>query len=155
MATFPTLVGRSLEGREIRIPEDLPKGPRILILAFRRWHTRWIETWEGPLKEHQARCPSLSVWEVPALSRRYLPGRRFIDGGMRAGIPDASAREHTLTVYTNLSSLAQEIGLPSLDTIYVLLLDSNGVVVWRGSGAADQTQLDLFRTAFDALACDG
>jgi len=153
MSTFPVLIGRTLEGQEMRIPEDLPVGPRLLVLAFRRWQTQWIRTWEEPLQAVAAHCPALSIWEIPALSLGYLPARRFIDAGMRAGIPDASARAHTLTVYTNLRKLADALELPSLQTIYLLLLDAYGAEVWRGQGAADDAQVRAMTLALDGLSC--
>jgi hypothetical protein len=128
MLRFPSVSAKDLEGREVRIPEDLPPTPRIVMLAFRRWHQDLIDTWEPALRELESRCRELSVWEVPALSRLYLPVRGFIDGGMRAGIPDPASRRHTLTAYTDLSTLARELGLPSLETIYLLLLAPDGTI---------------------------
>ena len=105
MSEFPSVLARSLEGKRIRLPEDLPSGPRVVVLAFQRWHNALIETWEPALQALEARFRELSVWEVPALSRLYLPARGFIDGGMRAGIVDPEARRHTLTAvsYTHLT----------------------------------------------------
>ncbi len=153
MERFPTIEARDLEGRELRIPDELPPTPRVVILAFKRRHMELIATWEPVLAGLESRCRQLSVWEVPALSRVYLPMRGFIDGGMRSGITDLQARQHTLTAYTDLTALAGELRLPSLDTIYVLLLAPDGAIVWRGEGAADAQQTAAIAAAVDALAC--
>ncbi len=153
MSQFPSITAHDLEGREVRLPGDLPPGPRIVMLAFQRWHQDLIETWEPELKALEARCHELSVWEVPALSRLYLPVRGFIDGGMRAGIGDPDARRHTLTAYTDLGSLARQLGLPSRETIHLMLLDPDGTIVWRGTGAADAEQTATLRQALEGLAC--
>ena len=153
MSEFPSILAHSLEGKRIRLPEDLPSGPRVVVLAFQRWHTALIETWEPALQALEARCRELSVWEVPALSRLYLPARGFIDGGMRAGIVDPEARRHTLTAYTDLKALARELELPSLETIYLLLLGPEGTIVWRGEGPADAEQTTALEQALEALAC--
>ena len=155
MAKFPSITARDLEGGEVRVPEDLPAGPRIVILAFRRSHTRLIETWEPALQSLEARCRELSVWEVPALSRLYLPARSFIDGGMRMGIVDKDARLHTLTAYTNLTTLARELDLPSLDTIYLLLVDPDGTILWQGEGSVDEGQVKALHEALETMACGG
>jgi hypothetical protein len=140
MSRFPPVLAHDLEGKRIRIPEDLPAGPHVVIVAFERWQQTQADSWEPALQELEERCRELSVWEVPALSRLYLPARGFIDGGMRAGIPDIEARRHTLTAYTDLRSLAGALQLPSLETIYVLLLAPDGTIVWQGSGEADAAQ---------------
>lgn len=153
MERFPQIKARDLEGRDVALPDDLPPTPRVVILAFKRRHMELIETWEPVLETLESRCRQLSVWEVPALSRVYLPMRGFIDGGMRSGITDPDARRHTLTAYTDLSSLAHDLGLPSLDTIYVLLLAPDGTIVWRGEGPADAEQTAAIRQAVEDLAC--
>ncbi|MFC2081832.1 hypothetical protein ACFLR0_01470 [Candidatus Bipolaricaulota bacterium] len=153
MSKFPSVKAHDLEGHEVRIPEDLPAGPRIVMLAFQRWQTELIETWEPALQALEERCRELSVWEVPALSRLYLPARAFIDGGMRSGIADKDARLHTLTAYTNLSALARDLELPSLETIYLLLVAPDGTILWRGEGAANEEQISALKQAVEALAC--
>jgi len=151
---FPSIVARDLEGNNVRIPEDLPAGPRLVVLAFQRWHTKLIETWEPALETLEARCRELSVWEVPTLSRLYLPARGFIDGGMRAGIVDRDARLHTLTVYANRSALARKLELPSLETIYLLLVAPDATLVWQGEGAANEAQVLALKQALEQLACE-
>ena len=116
---FPTLETRSLEGDAVRVPDDLPSNPSIVLLPFQRWHQDLIETWDGVLGELAREHPTLSVWEVPALSRLYVPSRFFIDGGMRAGIPSPDTRRHTLTAYTDLRVLARKLSLPGFDTLHV------------------------------------
>jgi hypothetical protein len=153
MQRFPSIKARDLEGRDVALPDELPQTPRVVILAFKRWHTELIESWEPVLEALESRCRQLSVWEVPALSRVYLPVRGFIDGGMRSGITEPEARQHTLTAYTDLSALARELGLPSLDTIYVLLLAPDGTILWRGQGPADAEQTAAMRQAVEELAC--
>ena len=72
---------------------------------------------------------------------------------MRAGIVDPEARRHTLTAYTDLKALARELELPSLETIYLLLLSPEGTIVWRGEGPADAEQTTALEQALEALAC--
>lgn len=155
MSKFPSVTAHDLEGHQVRVPEDLPAGPRIVILAFQRWHTELVETWEPALHSLETRCRELSVWEVPALARLYLPARTFIDGGMRAGTVDADARLHTLTVYTDLSALARKLELSSLETIHLLLLAPDGTILWQGRGAADEVQILALKQALEKSACRG
>lgn len=149
---FPTLETRDLEGTHVQVPDDLPGSPRIVLLPFQRWHQLLVDGWSRPIHALAAAYPQLTVWEVPALSRRYLAGRFYIDGGMKAGIPDPTTRRHTLTAYTDLSALSQKLGLPSLETVYVFLLDASGEIVWRGSGEVDDAQLEELAGALDLLA---
>ena len=148
---FPTLETRDLEGKHVRVPDDLPSGPRIILLPFKRWHQLIVDGWNRPIKTLAETYPQLTVWELPALSRSYLVGRFYIDGGMRAGIPDTDVRRHTLTSYTDLSALARELELPDFETVDVFLLDASGEIVWRGSGQVDEEQFSALEGALAKL----
>ena len=144
---FPEIEARSLEGERYRLPDDLPSGPRIILLPFQQWQQILIEGWRPALEQLERERPDLTFWEVPALSRKYAPGRFYIDGGMRLGIPDVEVRRHTLTAYTDLRRLAEELDIPGFDTMHLFLLDRVGTILWRGSGEIADEQLEGLRAA--------
>lgn len=146
---FPMLKVRDLEGLEHEIPDGLPGGPHVIILAFQQWHQRLVEEWRPHLEALAQEHPGTEVWEVPSLSRGYRLFRAGIDGGMRAGITDPEVRRHTLTTYTDLQKLAEDLHLSSLDTIHLFLVDCSGAILWRAQG--DPTQ-ELLETLDEAMA---
>jgi hypothetical protein len=148
---FPEIKASDLEGREYRLPDELPAGPRIVLLPFQRHQQIVVEGWGARIEPLQDAHPELTVWEVPALSRGYRIMRSYIDGGMRAGIPDVDVRRHTLTTYTDLGALASALELPTFDTVYVFLLDAAGDIRWRGSGEADDAQVEALAAALAVL----
>lgn len=150
-ARFPTLTGRDLEGKEVVIPRDLPGEARLLIVAFQRRHQLQVDSWSGVLVDLGARHPGLEVWEIPTLSSGYRLARAFIDGGMRAGIPDPHTRRHTLTVYTSLRDVQRRLGLADFDSICLYLLDRDGTVVWSGPGGHDDARAAGLTSALEDL----
>jgi hypothetical protein len=36
---FPAIVAHDLEGRRYELPDELSDGPRLVMVAFHRWHT--------------------------------------------------------------------------------------------------------------------
>jgi hypothetical protein len=144
---FPALRVRDLEGVEYLIPDELPGGPHVIVLAFRQWHQALVDQWKGPLEQIAGRHPGTEVWEVPSLSKGYRLFRSSIDGGMRAGIPDPTVRRHTLTAYTDLTHLARDLELPSLDTVYVFVVDCDGAIRWRGHDLPDAAALEALEAA--------
>ena len=138
---FPMLKVRDLEGLDHVIPDELPGGPHVIILAFQQWHQTLVDLWKPHLEAIAGRHPGTEVWEVPSISRGYRLFRAGIDGGMRAGIPNPDVRRHTLTTYTDLNALADDLELPSLDTIYVFLVDCRGTVLWRTEGGPTEEAL--------------
>jgi hypothetical protein len=118
-----TLDAKDLEGRPVRRPDGLPGRLRLLIIAFQRWHQGLIDTWASALVLLRTDHPEMEVWGVPALSSGYRVCRRFIDGGMGAGIRDEGARRHTLAARTRLEDLSRALGIEDLSTIRPCLVD--------------------------------
>jgi len=131
---FPALKVRDLEGTDYVIPDGLPGGPHVIVVAFQQWHQMIVNRWKPSLEAIAERHPGTEVWEVPSLSRGYRLFRSGIDGGMRAGIPDVNVRRHTLTAYTDLGALAASLGIDSFETVYLFVVDCDGTVRWRGEG---------------------
>jgi hypothetical protein len=134
---FPALAVRDLEGTEHVIPDDLPGGPHVIVLAFQQWHQSLVQAWKPDLERLADDHPGTEVWEVPSISSGYRLFRSGIDGGMRAGIPDPETRRHTLTVYTDLRALAKDLDIATLDTVQLFLVDCSGAILWRASGEPD------------------
>jgi hypothetical protein len=123
-AMFPTLDTTSLDGRRARLPDDLDR-PTIVILAFQRWQQSEVDAWMEELEA--LGCP-YPIFEVPAIRRRYRWARSFIDGGMRAGIPDPRVRARTLTVYTDVGPMLAALGVSSTDHVVVTLVEPSGTL---------------------------
>jgi hypothetical protein len=146
---FPPLKVRDLEGTAHTIPDDLPGGPHLLVMAFQRWHQSIVDDWTPSLTALAGRHPGTEVWEVPNLSKGFRLFRSGIDGGMAAAIPDVSARRHTLTANTDLRELAGDLGLTSLDTVHVYLVDCSGHILWQAEGEPTSEALAAFEAALN------
>jgi predicted transcriptional regulator len=57
---------------------------------------------------------------------------------MRAGIPNQATREKTITLYIDKKALRRALEIPNEETIWVLVLDKQGNVLWRTEGAYSQ-----------------
>ncbi len=137
---FPTIPARDLEQTAYTLPDDLPGRWRIVLMPFKRWQQIVVGAWIDALEPLTSTHPEITVWEVPTLSSAWAPARGYIDGGMRAGIPDIDVRRHTLTAYTTLSRISKELDVPSFEQVQVFLLDAHGEIAWRGSGDPDPAQ---------------
>ena len=134
---FPHLRTRDLEGAELELPQALSGDPSVVIVAFDRRQQATVDTWLPWLTELRTRTPGLEVYEVPTISRRWVPARRMIDGGMRAGIPAPLTRRRTLTTYTDVRAVVDALGLDGTKDIAVTVVDAGGAILWRGVGGYD------------------
>lgn len=145
---FPTVTGRNLEGRELRLPDDF--GERTVVLvAFRQRQQRDVNTWLPELDARRAADPALEVYEIPTLSNGWIPLRWWIDGGMARGIKDRQVREATVTLYLDKRPFKEALGITGEDAIHVLVLDSLGRVTHRSTGPATAENIAALRRALE------
>ncbi len=152
--------GRALDGSPCRLPDELPGERTLVVIAFRQRHQsdvdRWIELAVElgvPASPFGRTLPMrTAVIEVPLLGRRWLPARRFIDGGMATGIADPVVLARTITAYTDPVAFRRACGLQGGGRrIEVLLARRDGSVDWSAQGAPDAGS----RAAFAAALAGG
>ncbi len=134
MTSFPHLQARSLEGQWLTLPDEFAGDLNCVVIAFHRHHQRLVNTWLPHLEAVAAATPGVCFYEMPTISRRWLPARWFIDGGMVQAIADQAARERTVTVYDRVSPIVEALGLDGTATIATVLVDRRGDVLWQCSG---------------------
>jgi len=75
--------------------------------------------------------------EVPVLATAWRPARRFIDGGMTAGIGDPDVLARTITVYTNIAAFQRALAIPGSEDVHALVVRQDGTILARGRGDPD------------------
>jgi carbon monoxide dehydrogenase subunit G len=141
------LSGRALDGKEYELPGDLPKQHNFVVVAFRREQQRVVDQWLPWLIDLEQRRSDVAVYELPVLSSVYGPARWFIDGGMTRGIPDPSARARTITVYTDVRRVVDDLGLAGTDTIAVLIVKRSGQVLASEVGGFEEQKAERLAAA--------
>ena len=131
---FPEVEGKSLAGSHLQLPGDFDGDPTLALVAFQRHQQRDIDTWIPLSIALTEEFPDLRSYEVPVIPRGYRLVSWFIDGGMRAGIPDPAIRSTTITVYTDKSRFLAALDLGGDDVIQILLIATDGTIIWRADG---------------------
>lgn len=131
---FPSVEGSNLAGRRFRLPRDFEGRFNIVLIAFEMEHQTDVDTWVPLIKHLAAADPQVRYYELPTIWRMNPVRQWIIDSGMRMGIPDPKTREATITLYLDRQAFCQALDLPHTRVIYVLLVDTEGEVLWRESG---------------------
>lgn len=79
----------------------------------------------------------VAVVEIPALSTQWRPVRRFIDGGMTAGIRDPDVLARTITVYTDVNGLRRALAIPDGSDVWAFVVTRQGEILAEGHGEPD------------------
>jgi hypothetical protein len=131
---FPDVRGTNLAREEFELPADLGAEYAIVMIAFQQYQQLEVNTWIPIAQEYSARFDALTYYEFPTIDRLNPAARAFIDGGMRAGIPDPIARATTITLYLDKPAFRKVLDIPGEDQIVVMLINREGEVFWRVEG---------------------
>jgi hypothetical protein len=132
---FPAARGDNLLRQTMNLPQDLEGELNILLIAFQRWQQTLVDTWLPTVQQIEQAHPHVRYYELPTIQRLNVLAQTFINAGMRAGIPDPMARERTITLYVDKAAFRKALELPHEESIYVLLVNRQGQVLWRTEGA--------------------
>jgi hypothetical protein len=145
-ARFPAVGGRTLLGLELALPGEFPADRTLAVVAFQRWHQARVDRWIAravaagvpPTTRGETGRRPVAVVEVPVLSTRWRPARRFIDGGMTAGIGDPDVLAGTITVYANVAAFQRSLGIPGSDDVHAFVVTRDGTILARAHGEPDE-----------------
>jgi hypothetical protein len=148
---FPVVSGYNLMRVEYEFPQDFEGSYNLLFIPFQQWQQRQVNTWIPAAQELEREKQGLIYYEFPTIYE--LPGfsRTFINEGMRAGIPDQTARERTITLYLDKESFKDALAIKDEETITVLLVNSDGEILWREKGEFSAAKLDDLRGILNDL----
>lgn len=151
-AKFPELKASNLERSEFHLPQDFAGERNLVLIAFQREQQEQLDTWLKEMKRFQEVDPGFEYYELPTIEKLNSLMRWFIDTGMRRGIPDKNARARTITLYIDKKPFLDSLQLPSEKTVYALLVDRSGNVLWRTEGTFDEAKGEGLRKVLQRVS---
>ena len=133
-AHFPVVSGFNLNRQEFEFPRDFEGDYNLVIVPFQQYQQQIVDTWIPFAQEIEASFPGFIYYELPTIYEMPVLSRTFINEGMRAGIPDQTARERTITLYLNKDTFKSALDIPSEDDIYLFVVNREGEILWRAKG---------------------
>jgi hypothetical protein len=152
---FPVISGFNLNRQEFEFPRDFEGDLNLVIVAFQQYQQRTVNTWLPYAQELESTFSKFIYYELPTISDRSVLSRTFINEGMRAGIPDQTARERTITLYLNKGEFRSALDIPNEDDIYLFLVDQNGNVFWHSSGEYSEAKASELIEVIEAQSQQG
>ena len=134
-AHFPVVSGFNLNRQEFTFPRDFDGDYNLVIVPFQQYQQQIVNTWIPFAQEVEASFPGFIYYELPTINEMPVLSRTFINEGMRAGIPDQTARERTITLYLNKETFKTALDITTEEDIFLFLVDRDGEILWRTTGA--------------------
>lgn len=86
------------------------------------------------MQEVEASFPGFFNYELPTIYEMPVLSRTLLDEGMRAGTPDQTARERTITLYLDKETFKSALNITSENDIHLFVVHQNGEILWRTKG---------------------
>ncbi len=131
---FPLVSGFNLNRQEFEFPRDFEAELNLVIVPFQQWQQQVVNTWIPFAQDVEAGFPGFIYYELPTIYEMPVLSRTFINEGMRAGIPDETARQRTITLYLDKQKFKAALDIPSEETIYLFLVNRQGEILWQTTG---------------------
>jgi hypothetical protein len=148
---FPIIKAENLNKEEVEVPSQLTGHPKLLIVPFQQWQQRVVNSWVPFLTQLANDFPGFDFYELPTIRKMNFVYRRFIDGGMRSGIPSKETRRRTVTLYIDKEPFKEALNITTEDTIHLFLIDAEGTVRWNDSGGVTQEKAESLVDAIKEL----
>ena len=139
-AQFPRVSGFNLNRQEFEFPRDFRGDLNLLFVPFLQFQQAIINAWIPFADKLESAFPELACYELPTINELPALSRTFINEGMRAGIPNARARERTITLYIDMARFMRALGIPTKNEVHVLLVDRQSGILWRTTGSIDSAK---------------
>jgi hypothetical protein len=132
---FPHVSGSNLLRQKVTLPDDLQGRLNILFIAFQQWQQASVDTWVPFARQVEQSFSGVQFYELPVIHKMNFFSQTFINEGMRAGIPNPTTRQKTITLYLDKRSFRRVLDIPHEDSIRILLVGRNGEIFWQNEGA--------------------
>jgi len=150
-ARFPVVSGYNLQREEMEFPRDFGGELNLVIVPFQQRQQLDVNTWLPAAQELERRFSEFVYYELPTIYELPTLSRTFINEGMRAGIPDITSRERTVTLYLDKDSFKNALEITSEETIYLFLVDQEGEIYWREEGRFSDQKVDGLLQVLETL----
>ena len=148
---FPTVTGSNLLRQKLTLPQDFQGKLNLGFIPFEQWHQLEVNSWIALAIKLEEQYEDLIYYELPTIQNRISLYQKFINEGMRAGIPDPKTRERTITLYLDKTEFRADLGMADEDHIYVLLIDHQGNELFRTRGQYSREAEASLRQVLDQL----
>ena len=133
-ARFPAVTGAALDGTPFTAPRDLGGARTIAMVGFALEHRPELESWVPYLdavvrSRDDVRARLFIGLNVPKLLRAGILS------AMRAAVTKPELRASTIPLFVDVDAFSRSLGLDDRRHLAILLVEPDGRVVWRASGA--------------------
>jgi ATP10 protein len=143
-AALPQIIGTSLEGQEVTLPDVAAGKVTLLIITFSKAAGEKSQTWNDRFFKEYPQDDKVISYAIAMLEDVPSLLRGMVRGGIKRGIP-ASMRRRFLTVVKGEAEWKRYVDMQNDQDAYLILLDKKSRVQWIFHGQFEQTAYDAMK----------
>ncbi len=148
---FPSVIGDTLNGETVTLPDFFTGEYNLVIVPFDREQQEGVLEWLPFVEELQSEYNGLAYYSVGALPDLPAGVRLMISGGMSFAL-DTAVRDVSILLYLEDQELfANSLSASTLDATQLLMLNSDGEVIWQAQGTYSDSLANDLRSQIESL----
>ncbi len=140
MTRFPACAGDSVAGTAHAFPAEFLGKTTIAVVGFKPDHAAKVMSWVPFVMPYLTGHPGVRAFLFVVLPQQAKMMRKMIEPMIRAGVSEPEARDAAILVYTDVHAFRAALAIPDENELAVFVVDADGNVVARTSGAFDEAK---------------
>ena len=147
---IPEVHATSFSNEAVKLPEDLKGKVGVLVLGFSKDSREADSAWGKRLAADYRESPTVMYYEMPVLAAVPRMIRGLIVKSMKSSVP-ASEQARFVVILENEAAWKTVTHYGRPDDPYLLVVDSQGSVVWQTQGAVTDAAYAALKQHVEAL----
>ena len=132
---FPAITSYSLDKAKVNLPGELAGQVNLLLISFEPEQQKNVDTWMTLAQALQHTNFNFRWYRLPVAERENFIFRWWENSSMRSEETDPETWPWIVPLYVNKDEFRKALQIPNEREIVALLVDKQGHVLWRASGA--------------------
>lgn len=134
-AVFPPVTAYGLDKQKVELPGGLEGQTDLLLISFEREQQKDIDSWLPAGQALQHSSFQFHYYELPVFGRENFIFRWWDTSSLRTDETDPEAMHWIVPLFVDRHKLMQDLQIPNDKQVVALLVNRQGQVLWRASGA--------------------
>ncbi len=135
-ASFPPITSYALDKQKIALPEGLEGDSNLLLLSFAPNQANQLESWTAVSQALEHTNIGFRAYRVPVAEKENAIFRWWENASLRSAETDPELWHWVVPIYVDKQPLRAQLGIADEKSVVALLVNKNGQLLWRATGAS-------------------
>ena len=134
-AVFPPVTSYSLDKQKVSLPSELEGQTNLLLISFKPEQEQDIDSWLPAAEALQHSSFQFRYYQLPIAEKENFVFRWWESSSMRSDQTDPETWHWIIPIWLDRKKFLEDLQIPNEREVVALLIDRQGHVLWRASGA--------------------